>query len=108
MTRSSVLWKQLATDVETLLEGVKTCVEQQGSTERWTLLARAQALELLRRLGQAWTQERVDLDALWALKALTGQLDLSATVACRAALEAVHDHLRRIVELTYEDMAVGE
>lgn len=108
MNRVSALWRDLAPDASTLLQTVHSCIQAQP--EGWNGLqgGKQHARQLLIRLEEAWRQERVDLDTLWALKELTGGFDLSGTITCRAALETIHGHLRRIVELTADELAVDD
>ena len=101
-----MLWRTLASDAHNLLSSIQDCLETQQVTPVWTELRREQAQHLIDQMRTSWAQERVDLDSLWALKGVTGSLDLTGTVTCRAALEALHGHLQRIVELTGDELAL--
>ncbi len=106
MNRASTLWKALEPDALALLGILRAGLEAQGPTPAWTAGRLQEAEALVVRIQTAWEQERVDLDGLRALKEVTAHLDLANTVTCRAALEAVHGHLRRIVELTGDELAL--
>jgi len=75
---------------------------------KWTDEQRSQAERLVPQLRSSWNQQRVDLDALGDLRSLTADLDLSGTLISRAALEAIHGHFRRLVELTGNALAVED
>ncbi|GGJ67127.1 hypothetical protein [Deinococcus aquiradiocola] len=107
MNRVSLLWRDLAPDARAMLQTVRTCLDAQP--EGWNgPEGKAHAGLLIDRLENAWDQERVDLDTLWAIRALTSDFDLAGTVTCRAALETIHGHLRRIVELTADELAIDD
>ncbi|UBV44355.1 hypothetical protein LAJ19_14400 (plasmid) [Deinococcus taeanensis] len=108
MNRARAQWQTLTPSALALFSELRACLSEQPPTSRWTLERRAQSLILTAGLERAWQQERVDLDALRALDALTAHLDLSATVTCRSALEGLQGLFRRVVEITYEELAPGD
>lgn len=103
--RVSRLWQQLAPDVHALLSEIEGSFGQQLAPDAAHLNRAAQATALCRTFQDAWDQERMDLGTLWALDAMTDQLNLAPTLQCRAALETIYDHLRRLVELIYEELS---
>ncbi|ULH17456.1 hypothetical protein MF271_20580 (plasmid) [Deinococcus sp. KNUC1210] len=105
--RVSRLWQQLAPDVSALLSEIQSSFVEHQTQDAAQLNRAAQASVLCRAFQDAWDQERVDLDTLWALDAMTDHLNLAPTLQCRAALETIYDHLRRVVELIYEELSCG-
>ena len=107
MNRARAHWQALTPSAHALTNDLHTCFDQHPRTSGWTPQRQAAALALTRELTQSWQQERVDLDALRSLEALTAHLNLSSTVPCRSALEGLHSLFRRVAETTYEELDVG-
>ena len=108
MSRARTQWRTLTPLALDLLEDLRQTLSQHPATTTWTSEQRRCSQDLLAVLQDAWTQERIDLDALNDLTHLTAQLNLTATVTCRAALEGLHSLYRRVAEVTYEELAPGE
>ncbi|GGL02206.1 hypothetical protein [Deinococcus radiotolerans] len=108
MSRARAQWRTLTPLALDLLRDLRRTLGQHPETSTWTAAERQHSQDLLDVLQDAWTQERIDLDALNELTHLTGQLNLTATVIGRAALEGLHSLYRRVAEVTYEELAPGE
>jgi len=108
MNQVRVLWQELTPDAHALLQSIQNCFEVQAPTGTWTEERRMQAKRQTLRLLNSWNQQRIDLDSLWTLRTVTADLDLAGTLTCRAALEAIHGHFQRLVELTAEVLALEE
>ncbi|PTA67543.1 hypothetical protein [Deinococcus arcticus] len=105
MNPARAQWQALAPSVGGLLDELHGTFAAHDLTSTWTAGQRAQALHLVNQLRRAWQREHVALDDLAALDALTAGLNLPATVTCRARLEGVQGHFRRVAEATCEALA---
>lgn len=108
VSRARTQWRTLTPLAQDLLRDLRATLGQHPPTTTWTPARCRQGLALLEALDTAWLQERIDLDALNDLDHLTAQLNLTATVTCRAALEGLHSLYRRVAEVTYEELTPGE
>lgn len=108
MNSARAQWQALTPSANGLLDDLRTTLADHPPTTQWSAERRREALALTEELRGAWQQERVALDALSALDALTPHLNLTGTVTCRAALEGLQNHFRRVVEATYEVLAAND